>query len=154
MKTTIYIITILICNVLSTDTNSLKNSVGEKCDVVTLMELDNILKNGEKLTSQNFTRFFENMSASCKNNAEFSQYNNEILFKLLETYPKKFIDNLSLISMDKEKLNYILSELQNPIHDDIQLREISKGLSETKTDNTKTKELVSKSIKTAIDKYN
>ena len=106
------------------------------------------------MTDQNFAEFFANMNPDCSNSAEYSEFNNELIFKTLESNPKKFVAFLSRVSKKKKILEFVLTQLRNPIHDGIELNSIYERLDKTETEDAKTKELVSKSIKNAIEKNN
>ena len=51
-------------------------------------------------------------------------------------------------------MEFVLTQLRNPINDGIELNDIYRQLNKTETEDVKTKELVSESIKKAIEKYN
>lgn len=124
------------------------------CELKTLIEIDSLLEKGSELNDQNFAVFFANMNADCSNNIEYSEFNNELIFKTLESNPKKFVAFLSRVSKKKKILEFVLTQLRNPINDGIELNAIYKRLVKTETEDDKTKELVSESIKKAIEKYN
>jgi hypothetical protein len=134
-----------------------ENVVVEKipnCDLRTLVEINSLLEKGTELNDQNFTVFFANMNPECSNNVEYSEFNNELIFKTLESNPKKFVAFLSRVSKKKKILEFVLTQLRNPIHDGIELNAIYERLGKTETEDTKTKELVSESIKKALEKNN
>lgn len=67
--------------------------------------------------------FLFSIKDECKNNIEFSEVGNETLFYSLQANPEEFIsvlENYHLI-MDT---SYILFNLENPVHDGINLNEI------------------------------
>ena len=137
--------------------NKVENIIAEKipnCDLRTLVEINSLLEKGTELNDQNFAVFFANMNPECSNNAEYSEFNNELIFKTLESNPKKFVSFLSRVSKKKKILEFILTQLRNPIHDGIELNAIHERLDKTETEDAKTKELVSESIKNAIEKNN
>ncbi len=126
----------------------------QDCDINTLVMINSILENGTELNDQNFTDFFANMNPECSNNVEYSEFSNEMIYKTLESNPKKFVVFLGRVSKKKEILEFVLTQLRNPIHDGIDLNAIYKRLDKTETEDAKTKELVSESIKKAIEKNN
>ncbi len=129
-------------------------SIKSNCDIKTLAKIDSLIKQNIELTDQNFVIFFANMSPKCSNNVEYSEFNNELIFKTLEINPKKFVTFLSRVSMKKGILPFVLTELENPVNDGIDLNTISKNLGKTKTEDPKTQALVAESLKQAIRKYN
>jgi hypothetical protein len=132
------------------ETESEKNE--EVCDIKTLVVINSILENGTELSDQNFAVFIANMDPNCSNNVEYTEFNNELIFKTLKSNPKKFVEFLSRVSKKKEILEFVLTQLQNPIDDGIELNEINRQLEKTETEDAKTKELISESIKKAIEK--
>ena len=116
--------------------------------------INSLLEKNVELNEQNFAVFFANMNPECSNNAEYSQFNNVLIFKTLESNPEIFIAFLSRVSKKKEILEFVLTQLRNPINDGIELNDIYRQLNKTETEDVKTKELVSESIKKAIEKYN
>ncbi len=137
--------------------NKVKNVVSKKrpdCESKTLVAINSLIEKGADLNNQNFAQFFADMNPDCSNNAEYIEFNNELIFKTLESNPKKFIVFLSRVSKKKKILGFVLTQLRNPIHDGIELNGIYKQLNETKIENSKTKKLVLESIKKAIEKYN
>lgn len=135
--------------------DKVENVISEQipnCNLRTLAEINSLLEKGTELNDQNFAVFFANMNPDCTNNAEYSEFNNELIFKTLESNPKKFVAFLSRVSKKKKILEFVLTQLQNPIHDGIELNAIYKQLDKTETEDDKTKELVSESIKKAIEK--
>ena len=60
-------------------------------------------------------RFLYTFSKDCSKNIEYSEYSNEMLFKVFEKYPEQLIN-----CMSKEKdldIDYILLELSTPLLD-------------------------------------
>ena len=51
-----------------------------------------------ELDEQDYLKFIANMSIDCANNVEYSQWNNELIFKMLEKSPKMFVTFLSRFS--------------------------------------------------------
>ena len=132
-----------------------KSEITRPCDFRTLKETDSLLQLNTELDEQAYLKFIVNMRIDCTNNVEYRQWNNELIFKMLEKNPKMFIAFLSRFSTktrSNEKTDFVLKELRNPIHDGIELNKISKRLDETDTEDSKLKELVSESINKAIEK--
>jgi hypothetical protein len=122
------------------------------CDIATLVKINSLIDKNVELSDQNFDVFFANMNPDCPNNAEYSELNNELIFKTLKSNPKKFIAFLNRVSKKKEILEFVLIQLRNPINDGIELKVINERLGKTPTEDAKTKELVYASIKKAIEK--
>ncbi|WP_299212648.1 hypothetical protein [uncultured Aquimarina sp.] len=124
------------------------------CEITTLIKIDSLIKQNIELNDQNFAVFFANINPKCSNNIEYSEFNNELIFKTLKSNPKKFVVFLSRVSKKKEILEFVLTQLRNPINDGIELNKISKKLDKTETEDLNTQKLILESLKKAIEKYN
>jgi len=83
-----------------------------RCNILVIKHTEAHL---DELLSTDLYKFLYTFSKNCSMNVEYSEYSNEMLFKVLENYPEQVIS-----CMSKEKnldLDYILSELSTPIHD-------------------------------------
>jgi len=91
----------------------IKENFGSKiCNIKYLTELDKNLNNA---TNENIKNFLLTFDKSCSSNVEYSEYSNELLFKVLFHYPKKtiqIIDNNAEI-----KTNLIVNQLNSPVND-------------------------------------
>ncbi len=124
-----------------------KVSTKPNCEIITLVKIDSLIKQNTDLNDQNFAVFFANMNPKCSTNVEYIELNNELIYKTLQSNPKKFIAFLSRVSKKKEMLEFVLSQLQNPIHDGIELNKISEKLDKAETEDPETQTLVLESIK-------
>ncbi|PCJ90735.1 MAG: hypothetical protein COA50_16975 [Flavobacteriaceae bacterium] len=132
-----------------------KSEITRPCDFRILKETDSLLQLNTELDEQDYLKFIVNMRIDCANNVEYSQWNNELIFKMLEKRPKMFVTFLSRFSTktrSNEKTDFILKELRNPIHDGIELNKILNRLGEITTVDSRLKELVYASINKAIEK--
>ena len=92
------------------------------------------------------------MRIDCANNAEYSQWNNELIFKMLRENPKIFIAFLSRISRkvnNTETKDFVLNELKNPINDGIEIENLITSLKNAPTENEEIKAEVLKSLNLA-----
>lgn len=83
-----------------------------RCDILVVKQTEARIN---KLKYADLHDFLYTFSKDCSKNVEYSEYSNEMLFKVLEKYPKELID-----CMSKEKelnLDYIYSELSTPLLD-------------------------------------
>lgn len=69
--------------------------------------------NIKALTEKDLYHFLLTFDSSCSNNAEFSEYSNELLFQVLERYPSYCVRLLTKQSQLSK--GYIYSELQRPV---------------------------------------
>ncbi|MCF8359787.1 MAG: hypothetical protein K9H26_13580 [Prolixibacteraceae bacterium] len=83
-----------------------------KCNISIIHKTDSEIK---EITYQDIDIFLCTFSKSCSRNIEFTEYSNEVLFKVLELYPSLFMKCVELNSeIEKE---YIFSELSSPLYD-------------------------------------
>ena len=114
---------------LSPTTNEQKNIIkathdikpNGKCDIEFLAHIEKLIEQNA-ITENEITGLFQTISDSCKNNVEFSEYSNEILFKTLEIQPEIFVDKLS--TLKKSKQMFIINELTTPVSDKYELKNI------------------------------
>lgn len=111
------------------------------CDINLINEIFN---NTENIEQKKIETFLLSFNLNCKNNVEYSQYRNEVLFNLLN---KRTTQVINLISENK-KLNKleILKNIENPISDLIPLDSIIRKIEKQKSSSIK-KELLSAIIK-------
>jgi len=118
-----------------------------KCDIEFLANIDKLIDQNS-ITENEISGLFQTISDSCKNNVEFSEYSNEILFKTLENQPKIFIEKLSKLSQSKQKI--IINELKTPISDKFELKNIINKIQDTTIKNKFQKILNSKNTEADI----
>jgi hypothetical protein len=103
------------------------------------------------LSEDRMIEFLKTFGSECENNTEYLEFSNEMLFKVLQTYPELFI-----FSIDKEKyeidLDEIISNLENPLFDLIDLEKTLIIIENTQCD-TNLKIQIANAIQIAIDKY-
>lgn len=83
-----------------------------RCDILVIKYTEAHI---DDLLYTDLYKFLYTFLKDCSKNVEYSEYSNEMLFKVLEKYPEQLIS-----CMSKEKsldLDYILSELSTPILD-------------------------------------
>ena len=83
---------------------------GESCDALTLLYISQHL---DSLTEEAVALFLSTFSEECRNNVEFSQWSNELLYKVIHAdvnlYMKVLVDN------KPDNLEIILNDLREPI---------------------------------------
>jgi|GEM_PF-2307464 len=86
-----------------------------------------ITRNIDNLNDTLILDFLRTFSVICENNVEFSEWSNEILFKIMEKEPKRliklFADNISELDTTA-----ILKEIDSPIHDMIDIEQIKEKI--------------------------
>ncbi|WP_025667874.1 hypothetical protein [Aquimarina megaterium] len=120
----------------------------KKCDIEKVISLKEQLPN---VSNESIRAFLSTISADCKNNVEFSQFSNEVLFEVLEAKP---IDVILIIgkenTIDKDE---VYRMLESPINESVNLNKLIANIDEIKIQSTeKTKFL--EVLKKALDKYN
>jgi hypothetical protein len=98
----------------------------------------------QKYTYAQIQDFLCTFDAQCESNVEFSEFSNEQLFKILESYPQVLIQVLQAV--DDSKQHLILDELENPIHDGFDLEVIYAKLSQIEESNA-----ILKKVKVSIE---
>ena len=92
--------------------------------------------------------FLATFHKSCKNNAEYSEWSNRLLFKVISKRPDNFLELLSKNSSLSRDL--IVDELKNPIFTQINLDQFSDHIEQLEIPNSEEwKSKIIKSIKTA-----
>jgi len=123
------------------------NDVCQKCDI---SKVKLIHENIDSLTLEIVEDFLCTLDRSCINNVEFSEWSNETIFTILINAPALFFQ-----VMDKGKINsvLILSEIETPIHDLIDLQKVYNNVKAVSTE-TELKNNVLKSVIKAASNIN
>ncbi|WP_299443393.1 hypothetical protein [uncultured Aquimarina sp.] len=119
----------------------------KKCDIKKVVSLKNELPNASK---KSIETFLSTVSVDCKNNVEFSQFSNEVLFEVLYSKP---MDVISI--MEKENIidkNEIYRMLENPINDVVNLKKMIDNINKLEVQNTN-KTIILEALQKALDKY-
>jgi hypothetical protein len=92
----------------------------QKCDVTILRMIS--MEIGE-LKQDEIREFLMTFGKECRNNVEYSEWSNELLFSLLD---KQTVLTLRTIEKERNKieLEEILGELSSPVHDGIEIKEL------------------------------
>lgn len=110
----------------------------KKCDDSVLSQIN---ANMSKLTSSEIRMFLAVFDVSCKNNVEFSEFSNELLFRALEMHTKKV-----LLILEKEypeiQLKSILSELESPVTDAADLTDLIQKVEKVKASEQLKKQVI------------
>ncbi len=107
------------------------------CDINLLNEINKDIK---KISYSKIESYLLSINDSCKNNAEYSAYNNETLFNLLNTHSKHIIDILA----KNKKINkaIVLEEISNPISDTINLERLIDKIKELNASSAERREVL------------
>jgi len=97
------------------------DTIRKHCNSVYLKSLFDNIENPSDKDIENFLLTFDE---SCKSKVEYLEFSNELLFDILYRYPNRVI---IILSKNKNiNQNLILKELEAPIHDGIDIKEIIK----------------------------
>ncbi|HFC76758.1 MAG TPA: hypothetical protein ENJ27_00845 [Candidatus Moranbacteria bacterium] len=92
-----------------------------------------ISENVDSLSADSLLIFFKQFSIKTnENNVEFSEWGNEILFKVMKNRPELFFN--TLFHMSKEEQKSIEDEINSPINDGINMIKFHKELENCKLD--------------------
>jgi hypothetical protein len=135
--------------ILVLTTTTLFGQVIEKCDRATLLSTSN--KIGQ-LTQKQIEDFLLTFGKECRNNVEYSEWSNELLFSLLD---KQTELTLKTIEKEENKIekDEILIDLSEPIHDTVVLKNLISKIDKVKINGRLKKEILER-LKTADDKLN
>jgi hypothetical protein len=92
-----------------------------------------VLKVHEKLDSltvKDIADFLKVFSIKCKNNVEFSEFSNEVLFEVIDKQPTNFIKAICETN-DEVEYQIIYDELKSPIHDLIPIGKLRQSIKTT-----------------------
>ena len=82
------------------------------CNTNVLLKVSSEL---DSLNSKTLIQFFTTFDSTCESNIEYSEWSNELLFKVLERHPEQ---SLKILEADHSKrVDYILAELEDPLLD-------------------------------------
>ena len=103
----------LILSVFMLSTYSLFGQSVKKCDTAILVQTSEKIG---KLSQEEIIAFLSTFGEDCKNNIEFSEWSNELLFTIMNTQT-----NLTLTTIEKFEnkieLDVILEDLNSPLSD-------------------------------------
>jgi len=117
-----------------------------KCSVEILAKTEARLNN---LSHQEMQMFFCTMDESCKSNIEFSEFSNELLFKV---FASQAALSMKILSVTEENARKAILEELTVGNESVDLKETYTKISNTRGHN-KIKKQVLKSLQSAIDKY-
>jgi len=120
----------------------------DRCNIQSVVDVKMAITS-EKLNKDLLVKFLYSFDDSCKNNAEYSQFSNAILFTTLEHHSSLVIEILA----ENGELNhdYIFSEISRPIHDGIDLNKIFESVEKSESD-AQIKDKLLESLKVAINR--
>ena len=140
---------ISILTILTLTTTTFYGQVIEKCDGTILLRTSERIG---KLKQDEIRDFLLTFGPECKNNVEYSEWSNELLFSLLDKQTE-----LTLKTIEKEErkieMNEILNDLNSPINDLIDIKKILVKVDNVKM-NKRFKNRIIEQLKSADSKMN
>ncbi len=103
----------------------------------------------DSLDTEEILHFLLTFDSICDNNAEYSEWSNELLFEVANKYPKVLLEQIDLNS--EIDLDYILNEFSSPIHDGIFLDKTLEKIKSTPIKESSAKIKVINAINRAIE---
>ncbi len=88
------------------------HSPAAPCDIQVVADTDSLI---DALPEGQVLKFLSTFQKDCNSNVEFSEYGNEVLFKLIQKHPDQVMEVLE--TTPKLDLPYILKHLRNPLLD-------------------------------------
>ena len=130
-------------------TLTLSGQVIAKCDGKVLLSTS---KKIGKLDQNEIRDFLLTFGKECRNNAEFSEWSNELLFSVLDKQTE-----LTLRTFEREEkrleMNELLADLSSPINDMINIKTLIPKVDQVKI-NERLKKQIIDNLKTADEKSN
>jgi hypothetical protein len=108
----------------STKMSKVQDSVILKCNEDIVLRVHEHL---DSLSIKEIIQFLKVFSIECRNNVEFSEFSNEVLFEVMDRQPMSFIKAICETQSDIE-YQAIYDEIKSPLHDLIPLDSIKKSV--------------------------
>lgn len=138
-----------ILTILTLATTTLFGQTIQKCDDSILLSTSEKIG---KLKQKEITNFLLTFGQECRNNVEYSEWSNELLFSLLDKQT-----NLTVKTIEKEEkrieMEEIFDDLSSPIHDMINVKNIISKIEKVKI-RKELKDKIIERLKTADGKTN
>lgn len=100
------------------------SNISFKCNTNLVL---NIHENLDSLTVKEIINFLKVFSIKCRNNVEFSEFSNEVLFEVMDRQPDNFIKAICETQSDID-YQIIYDEIKSPLHDLIPLDKIKQSV--------------------------
>ncbi|WP_281988582.1 hypothetical protein [Aquimarina aggregata] len=119
----------------------------KKCDMEKVTVLKQQLPSASK---ESILSFLSTISVDCKNNAEFGQFSNEVLFEVLKAKP---IEVLMIVEKENVEKDEVYKMLENPINDAINLNKLIDSINKLELQSVEKSKFL-EALKKALEKYN
>lgn len=126
--------------------------VNNDCNPNKLNRIDSILvRNPKEITNEDITLTFDGLRDWCVSRTEYSEYQNEILYKLLDLRTLLFIETLDRNKLDQFQIDHLKTIIKSPINESFDLTKIKFQLEAI--EESKMREMVIEALDVAIKKY-
>ena len=112
----------------------------KKCDTSVVLATEN---NVGQLTQKDVSNFLMTFGKECQNNAEFSEFSNEVLFLVFDRQTQLVLKTITREEKEFE-MDVILNELGSPINDSIDIKKLLTKIDQVKTDSGLKKKIIEK----------
>ena len=123
-----------------------------QCDIARIVKYDSLIQIREVPRQQDVAIIFMAVNPACSNNVEYSEVLNEVLFKVLKNNTNAFVSQLHHQSQKKDILGYVISELEYPLLDHVDLDSIAGEIEKRDGRDTVTARLVAAALRKAAEK--
>jgi len=130
-------------------TSNLYGQEAKKCDTSVVLATEN---NVGQLTQKDVSNFLMTFGKECQNNAEFSEFSNEVLFLVFDRQTELVLKTITR-EEKKFEMDVILNELGSPINDSIDIKKLLTKIDQVKTDSGLKKKIIEK-LKIAVGNSN
>ena len=111
-----------------------------------------VRQNIDNLNSSHIDSLLLTMDSSCKNNVEFGQFSNELLFMVLQNETELFLTQFDKL-INEIDTSFIFFQLRHPLHDQIDVTDILERIEKVPIENS-TKAKFIEIMKINVSKYN
>ena len=113
------------------------DALDDKCSLEILKATADSLN---ELDKASISAFLSTFQKGCDKNVEYSEWSNELLFQVVEQYPKLFLKVLHENNSIDQKI--ILQELKTPVNDEIDLEQLIKSVEKASSNNETNKRVL------------
>ena len=131
---------ITVVSIVLSLSSSLYGQSPSKCDMAYLLDVS---KNVGRATHEEIVNFLLTFGEECRNNVEYSEWSNELLFELLEKQTELLVKTITH-QTKRIELAAILKNLEQPIQDRFNVKAIIGNVEKVKFDADVKKEIINR----------
>lgn len=137
-------------NKVDTTKSSIKIKKGEnfvnKCDIKIVADVKKALSSN--IDNYDIVSFLKTISPECKNNVEFNEFANKVLFDVIDNNPLIFLESLNNDDIIKDE---VFKMIENPVNDNIDLTRLLTKIKRATINSSNKKKLI-KSLTISLNK--